>query len=51
MIAAFVLALVTLPVSLPLYMLGFFSTKTNSAQKLNKLEEEIQRSLPEPMAV
>ena len=50
-IAAFVLALVTLPISLPLYLLGFFSTKTNSAQKINKLEKEIQQSLPEPIAV
>ena len=40
-IAAFLLAIITLPVSLPLYATGFFSVKTKSALLLDKLQEVI----------
>ncbi|MDR3442051.1 MAG: ankyrin repeat domain-containing protein [Legionella sp.] len=39
MLGEFLLALITLPVSLPLYAIGFFSVKTKSAQLLDKLEK------------
>ena len=38
-LAKFLLAVVTFPVSLPLYAAGFFSTKTKSEQLLDKLQE------------
>ncbi|CEG56119.1 ankyrin repeat domain-containing protein [Legionella fallonii] len=44
-IAAFFIILLTLPVSLPLIVFGFFPVHTQSAQALNKLEKEIN-SLP-----
>ena len=40
-LAVFILAIITLPVSLPLYALGFFSAKTKSEQLLDKLHEAI----------
>ena len=38
---AFLLAIITLPVSLPLYAIGFFSVKTKSEQLLDKFHEAI----------
>ncbi len=40
-LAVFILAIITLPVSLPLYAVGFFSVKTKSEQLLDKLHEAI----------
>lgn len=42
-LAAFLLAIITLPVSLPLYAIGFFSVKTKSEQLLDKLHEAVDK--------
>jgi ankyrin repeat protein len=41
LLAGLLLALVTLPISLPLYMFGVFSVKTKSEQLINGLETQI----------
>ncbi len=48
-IATFFLIVLTLPISVPLLVFGFFSVHTQSAQALNKFEKEIN-SLPALMA-
>ena len=45
-LAAFLLAIITLPVSLPLYATGFFSVKIKSALLLDKLQEAIDKPGP-----
>lgn len=45
-LAAFLLAIITLPISLPLYATGFFSVKTKSDQLLDKLHEAIDKPSP-----
>jgi hypothetical protein len=45
LLAGLVLALITLPVSLPLYAVGVFSLKTNSAQKLDALEKDMKKDV------
>ena len=45
-LAAFLLAIITLPISLPLYAMGLFSVKTKSAQLLDKLQEAIDKPGP-----
>jgi hypothetical protein len=45
-LAAFLLAIITFPVSLPLYAIGFFSVKTKSDQLLDKLHEAIDKPNP-----
>lgn len=41
LLAGFLLALITWPISLPAYALGFFSIKTDSAEKLDAFEKEL----------
>jgi len=45
-LGAFLLAIITFPVSLPLYATGFFSVKTKSEQLLDKLHEAIDKPKP-----
>jgi hypothetical protein len=42
-LAAFLLAVVTLPISLPLYAAGFFSVKTKSEQLLDNLQSNVNK--------
>jgi hypothetical protein len=42
-LAAFLLAIITLPVSLPLYAIGLFSVKTKSEQLIDKLHEAVDK--------
>lgn len=44
-LAAFLLAVITLPVSLPLYAVGFFSVKTKSEQLIDKLHEAVDKPI------
>lgn len=44
LLAGLILALITLPISLPLYALGFFSSKTKSAQLLDALSDGMSHS-------
>jgi hypothetical protein len=44
-LAAFLLAIITIPVSLPLYATGFFSVKTKSEQLLDKLHKAIDKPI------
>ena len=41
--AAFLLAVLTLPISLPLYAIGFFSIKTKSTQLIDTLDKAIDK--------
>ncbi|MCL9684846.1 ankyrin repeat domain-containing protein [Legionella maioricensis] len=41
-VASLILVLLTLPISIPLLVLGVFSLKTQSAQKLNWLKEDLE---------
>jgi ankyrin repeat protein len=42
-LAAFLLAVITLPISLPLYAAGFFSVKTKSEQLLDNLQIDVNK--------
>ena len=42
-LAAFLLAVITLPISLPLYAAGFFSAKTKSEQLLDNLQSNVNK--------
>lgn len=46
LLAGFLLALVTLPISLPLYALGLFKIKTDSANKLDAFENDLKSDPP-----
>jgi hypothetical protein len=41
-VASLILVLLTLPISAPLLAMGIFSLKTQSAQKLDWLEDELE---------
>jgi hypothetical protein len=45
-ISAFLLAIMTFPISLALYALGLFSVKTKSAQLLDKLWDHVDKPVP-----